>query len=451
MKLKNIITKRILSLTLISAIIISVFLCTVFYINHYKTEKDNIMKNFSIIDGKYQSLENIDFMDNIEALNYNITIFSPNDEVLYKTEDSFSAKEGKENYIDIVNNSLKDKKTFSKTVRKFSSETYLYGGKTFNNNTLLLAKKINYFSSVTLNIFVAILILFICITFISLMMSTEFTKELIDPINNMTIETGEPKYEELRPLVETIKGQKEEIKRQMENVLKIEKIRQEFTANVTHELKTPITSISGYAEMIETGMAKPEDTQLFAKKIRQEAGRLLLLIEDIIELSHLDDTKMAKTLSRIDLFALAKECVESLQMYAKQFNVTVEVRGTKTILNVDDKMAYELIYNLCDNAIRYNKYNGRVVVTVNPLEKGAKVTVADTGIGIPEEHQERIFERFYRVDKSRSKQTGGTGLGLAIVKHIAEQHNAEIMIESEINVGTVVTVIIPEKDLEEPL
>ncbi|WIV11357.1 ATP-binding protein [Proteiniborus sp. MB09-C3] len=219
-----------------------------------------------------------------------------------------------------------------------------------------------------------------------------------------------------------------------------EKIRREFTANVSHELKTPLTSISGYAEIIENGIAKQEDIKDFAKKIHNEAARLILLINDIIKLSELDETSAELQLEQVDLLEIAKECKNMLLVPAQKKKISMEVVGESCKIFANPSMMEELIYNLCDNAIRYNKPNGNVIVTVKAEDKYAILSVEDTGIGIPEKYQNRIFERFYRVDKSRIKSTGGTGLGLSIVKHIVQRHNAKISLSSTVNVGTKITV-----------
>lgn len=209
-----------------------------------------------------------------------------------------------------------------------------------------------------------------------------------------------------------------------------EKMRREFTANVTHELKTPLTSISGYAEIIASGLARPDDVQGFAKKIHKESGRLLSLIGDIIELSQLDESSSSEDYSPVDLAGIAYEVADDLRSNAEKLNVKITVDAEKTVISGNRNQLYELIYNLCDNAIRYNKPDGKVNITVKHDEKCSVIKVADTGIGIPEKHHKRVFERFYRVDKSRSKETGGTGLGLAIVKHIAEQHGGSVTLKS---------------------
>lgn len=221
----------------------------------------------------------------------------------------------------------------------------------------------------------------------------------------------------------------------------VEKMKQEFTANVSHELKTPLTSISGYAEMIESGIARDEDVKSFAAKIHKEAQRLVALIGDIIKLSRLEEEASEQDrISTIDMAEILSDCNDSLAMNAHKHGVEIEVNAKPCKIRGDREMIYELVYNLCDNAIRYNKEGGSVMLGVEPVGDRVVLTVEDTGIGIPSEHIDRVFERFYRVDKSRSKQTGGTGLGLAIVKHIAEQHNAKIEIQSEHQKGTKITV-----------
>ena len=211
--------------------------------------------------------------------------------------------------------------------------------------------------------------------------------------------------------------------------------RQEFTANVSHELKTPLQSILNSAQLLQSGLVKPEDVQKFTGYICSETERLLQLINDIIRLSQLDESGEFPQES-INLYAVTSQVLQTLLPAADSRNITVELLGEHTVITGVRQLAYELIYNLCDNAIRYNKDGGKVTVTVGK----DSITVKDTGIGIPKEHQARIFERFYRVDKSHSRETGGTGLGLSIVKHAAQQLGAIIELKSEPNIGTTVIV-----------
>ena len=221
-----------------------------------------------------------------------------------------------------------------------------------------------------------------------------------------------------------------------------ERNRREFTANVSHELKTPLQGIIGSAELLENGMVKQEDVPRFVGHIRAEAQRLVTLIGDIIRLSQLDEGEPMPT-EPVELLAVAREAAENLRSAAETRNVTVEVTGTPATVSGVRRLLYEIVLNLCDNAIKYNTEGGRVEVEVAQDGGTAAVTVRDTGIGIPPEHQSRVFERFYRVDKSHSKASGGTGLGLSIVKHAVQYHHGVIQLKSEVGKGTEIRVTFP--------
>lgn len=221
-----------------------------------------------------------------------------------------------------------------------------------------------------------------------------------------------------------------------------ERNRREFTANVSHELKTPLQSITGSAELLENGLVKPEDVPRFTGMIRTEAARLVTLVDDIIHLSQLDEG-IAPARELVDLLETARAAASVLHNRAREKGVRVSVTGESVSISGVRSFLYEMICNLCDNAIKYNVENGCVEITVSRGERKAAVTVRDTGIGIPAEYQSRVFERFFRVDKSRSKASGGTGLGLSIVKHIAQYHGAVIELQSEPGSGTVVSVVFP--------
>lgn len=225
---------------------------------------------------------------------------------------------------------------------------------------------------------------------------------------------------------------------------KAEQIRREFTANVSHELKTPLHSISGYAELLKNDMVKEADKIPFAGKIYEEAGRMIQLVEDIISLSHLDEGAGDMQWENTDLYTLADKAVQSLEPQANAACVTLALSGVPAVINGIPQLLYSIVYNLCDNAIKYNHENGSVMVTIENENSKVVLSVQDTGIGIAPEHQERIFERFYRVDKSHSKAVGGTGLGLSIVKHAAKIHNAKIEVKSLAGKGTTVIVTFPK-------
>lgn len=236
-----------------------------------------------------------------------------------------------------------------------------------------------------------------------------------------------------------IRRQMAQLKREYE---KQDRMRRDFTANVSHELKTPLTSISGYAEIIREGMVKSEDVGRFAGKIYEEAQRLIVLVEDILNLSHLDEGAPGQERRQgIDLYALCEGAMASLAEAARQRGITLTLTGQRQTVDGAEKILGEIIFNLCDNAIKYNKENGRVEVSVTREPDWVVLTVQDTGIGIPPGETDRVFERFYRVDKSHSKEIGGTGLGLSIVKHAAAYHDAKIQLDSQLGRGTRVRVL----------
>lgn len=221
---------------------------------------------------------------------------------------------------------------------------------------------------------------------------------------------------------------------------KAEKMRREFSANVSHELKTPLTSISGYAELMQNGMVQPQDISQFAGKIYKEAARLISLVEDIIKISRLDEKDARTTKELVDLYEISTEIVERLSSVAERNMVTLHLEGSSVKLIAVRAMMLDLIYNLCENGIKYNSQGGSVTISIYEEDQHPVIKVSDTGIGIPSKYQERIFERFYRIDKSHSKQTGGTGLGLSIVKHVVEYQGGYIEVHSTPEEGTAITI-----------
>lgn len=257
-------------------------------------------------------------------------------------------------------------------------------------------------------------------------------------------------YEELEPLVSRLNEQRGELLERMSAIQDADDMRREFTANVTHELKTPIASISGASELIRDGICRPEDVQGFAGRIYDDARRLSSLVSDILMLSKLDETERAGDRAalfgpdeRVDLLAVARDVERRLAPKAQRLGVTVHVEGVSYVIRGNARLLDELVSNLVENAIRYNREGGHVYVWVLPHDGRPSIRVSDTGIGIPEEAQKKVFERFYRVDKGRSRDMGGTGLGLAIVKHAAAFHAADVSLASKLGEGTSVTVTFP--------
>jgi two-component system phosphate regulon sensor histidine kinase PhoR len=223
-----------------------------------------------------------------------------------------------------------------------------------------------------------------------------------------------------------------------------EKMRQEFTANVSHELKTPLQSISGYAELLKSGMVKEEDVQQFAERIYSESQRMITLVNDILELSHLDEGMEDMIREDVNLYEIAARAVDSLEEEAAAAGVALELTGEPSVINGYSQLLSLIVYNLCENGIKYNNPKGSVKVDVIDFRDRTVLTVNDSGIGIPLDQQERVFERFYRVDKSHSKEVGGTGLGLSIVKHATAIHNGEIHLVSAPKYGTTITITFPK-------
>lgn len=371
-----------------------------------------------------------------------ITVIAADGSVLYESSADATAMD---NHLERPEVQEAVKNGEGQSVRQSSTmkmNTFYYTVLLDDGSILRVARESHSIWSILYQSLPVFLITLILLLVVCLVLSRYLTKTLVSPIEQMAADMDHIEeanvYEELVPFAETIKEQHEAI-------LSNANMRQEFTANVSHELKTPLAAISGYSELIENGMASGQDVIRFASGIHQSANRLLTLINDIIRLSELDVMKQEEPFEEIDLYELARDSVEMLQVRAEEHGVILSMEGSPCTIQGDKQMIEELIYNLCDNAICYNNVGGSVQVTVGIMEEQTILRVQDTGIGIPKESQERIFERFYRVDKSRSKSTGGTGLGLAIVKHIVAVHNAHISLVSEVGKGTDITITFAEK------
>ena len=312
------------------------------------------------------------------------------------------------------------------------SAVFLWVYKTDFQNVLSLVARYSYI----------IAIIIISITAVSLIAAHAVTKRIVKPIEKMgtdlkNISENCP-YEELKPFTEKIKTQIDEKDR-------LEHLTKQFTANLSHELKTPLTAISGYGELLENTSVSTEDAVRFGGIIYKESQRLINLTHDIIQLSQLEEYDFKPIIDSVDLTAGAKSCADALSVEAQKRNITLTIDGESAYVRGTKSLLEDLIYNLVENAIRYNVENGSVCICIKKENNSTVLVVKDTGIGIPEKYLDRIFERFFRVDKSRSKETGGTGLGLAIVKHTAEYLGGTVKMESKENEGTTVTVKLPKK------
>lgn len=406
----------------------------------YQVYEKQIYEDLKLMASLIEEMNYLEVVENnsgnLPGKNLRISIISEDGVVIY---DNHVLKEQMDNHKDreeIIETIAVGEGSGHRKSKTIGSRSYYYAKKMEDGNIIRIAKEVSTIGHIFYQFCPLIICLVLILVIICLVVAQYFTKKLLEPINHMANHLEDNHlgiYPELLPFMNRIRTQHADI-------LKSARMRQDFTANVSHELKTPLTSISGYSELIESGMATDDDIQHFAKEIHKNSTRLLTLINDIIRLSELDATDGQGSFELLNLYELTKTCVESLQLNAEKHGVTIDFMGEDCKINGSREMVEELVYNLCDNAIRYNKVNGEVHVTVGKKGKRVILAVSDTGIGIPREHQERIFERFYRVDKSRSKRTGGTGLGLAIVKHIVSQLDAEISLDSEFGKGTKIEV-----------
>lgn len=281
----------------------------------------------------------------------------------------------------------------------------------------------------------------------AVLLSISLSNKISTPINSIDFDAPDkaklPK--EFAPLCQRIETQNKEMEKRFQTITanheSQDSLRQQFTANVSHELKTPLTSVSGYAELIRDGLVDNENVSRFAGKIYDESQRMINLVGDIIKLSQFDEKDINVKIERINLLNLSRTVISGLEPLAQKHNVTINLKGDDVEINGAELIVEEIIHNLVKNAIKYNKDGGKVDVTIKQCLDGVELSVKDTGIGIPEEDIDHIFERFYRVDKSHSKDIGGTGLGLSIVKHGAMFHNASLFVESKLGVGTSIRVL----------
>lgn len=418
--------------------ITAVLILSVFYSYSDNQLKEQLRVVESVVENQLAQDDDTAFISNHIDKNVRITLVAKDGTVIADSQESANKLGNHLNRQEIQQAIKNGEATVTRHSDTQGKKIYYFAKQLDNGNVLRVsteAKSIGkFFSDYIIYIFLCIIVVIVAAVFVSM----GITKSIVKPITQLGQSLDNiDKFksdEELKPLVNALLQQKKKQKM-------LDKQKKQFTANVSHELKTPLTSIAGYAELIETGMAKPEDIKPFAGVIRKQALRLVSLSEDIIQLSQLeesDDEDMS--FESVNLYEIAQRCVEALNINAINKCVTLNLTGEECYIRGKAQLVEELVYNLCDNAIRYNKENGNVTVTVTPLEKGASVNVKDTGIGIPKKYQERIFERFFRVDKSRSKATGGTGLGLAIVKHITQLHDAKLEISSEEGKGTEIIV-----------
>ncbi len=440
--MKKKINLRLVGIAII-AVLATVIGITIIYYNLFQKQVRaelsicaKLLKDTHYFESVNIDIDEIDLSTDIDELR--VTWVAQDGTVLYDNDKSAELMQNhndrpeiQEAFSDGLGEAIRKSDTMNKN-------TFYYAVLLNNGTVLRVATNAQSLWAVFMSVAPIIVLIIIIIISVCVVISHLLTRQLLRPIevmvSNLENADYESPYRELDPISEMLKTQHTDI-------LAAAKARQDFTANVSHELKTPLTAIVGYAELLEGGMVGEDKQNHFYQEIRKKADRLLALINDIIKLSELDRVDHRLAFEQIDLYELADECVNELSVTAKLKNISINLEGENNTIHANRDLIKELIENLVQNAIRYNNPEGKVTVSVNNIDNSICLIVKDNGIGIPAADQQRVFERFYRVDKSRSKATGGTGLGLAIVKHIVEIHDAKIELDSAPGVGTTVSVI----------
>lgn len=434
----------------LTTILVTTLLVTAVFYNFFRREIMDELRTFTRVlqsTGVFEHKEDLADYSGLEDLR--ISMIASDGTVLYDNDVDVGVLGNHGDRPEVADAFLYGEGQSVRRSDTLDQSTFYYAVRQKDGSVLRLAREASSIWRVFKSAFPILAIMAILEFALCGLLAARATRSLMAPIEQLAEhldESGDvPVYREMIPFVRTIQ-------KQHEDILKNARMRQEFTANVSHELKTPLTSISGYAELIEHHMVSADNIPRFAGEIHKSANRLLLMINDIIRLSELDAMETTSlSFDRIPLYQLAENCVNMMQVNAEKHRVTLKLKGVPCFIHGNREMVEETLYNLCDNAIRYNNEGGSVAVTAEPLGNQVILSVEDTGIGIPKEHQDRVFERFYRVDKSRSKATGGTGLGLAIVKHIVAQHGAELKLESEAGKGTKITILFDNGDNSDTL
>ncbi len=436
-----------LIIVILASIIITMLLSAVVCYEIIKKETFSDLKTDAMLIINSKVLNDTDNIEiNGKYNNLRVTVIKEDGSVIF---DNYADIKNMENHINRPEVARAVKTGYGEAIRKsetLKKDSFYYAVYIKKSHILLrVSKESGSVYGIITGMLPAIIILAGVLMFAAVLITYYLSRSMIKPMEQLAVEMETIKiakekkiekiktYPELQPFVDTIIQQHEDI-------IGSSRIRQEFTANVSHELKTPLTAISGYAQLIENEMTTPDETVKFAGDIQKNANRLLILINDIIRLSELDSSKTEPDCEKIDLSVLVKNVVNSIQLKASDNNINIIMNLHESYIYADKMMIEELVFNLTDNAIRYNNPHGTVEITVSSDKKYTILEVKDNGIGISKEHQQRIFERFYRVDKSRSKQSGGTGLGLAIVKHIVAKNDATLKLSSEEGVGTTIQV-----------
>lgn len=429
--------QRSMSLILCITLILSILSFSyVIYENNISIMKEEVKKEVLHIS-QGVNMGGIDYVNGILEYHTNsrITLIEEDGRVILDNEANPSGLENHKNRKEVVEAQRDGVGSATRFSASLGTQTFYYAMKLEDGGVIRVSRTTQSVLSTIFDLIPSFLLVGFLVFLVAMLMSYSETKKMIKPLNELDLEKPLENeiYDELSPLLRRIDISNK-------NKEETETMRREFSANVSHELKTPLTSISGYAELMKTGLVRAEDIQGFSEKIYDEASHMVVLIEDIIRISHLDEKGMEMEKREVDIYYIMREICSRLSFHTENKNVQLSISGGPVIIEAVPSVLDEMLYNIAENAVKYNKENGEVNIWVGSTLEGARVIVTDTGIGIPIEEQERIFERFYRVDKSHSKETGGTGLGLSIVKHAARLHNASITLESTPGNGTKIII-----------
>jgi len=430
-------------------ILIAVFamVMTALY-SHFSDEQLEELRNETELVTQGVSLNGEAYFTGLDVVDFRITWITADGEIIYDNEADTAIMENhleREEIRSAIETGYGESRRYSATL----SEMQLYRAQRMSDGSIIrLSITQATIWSLFLRFSLPLFIIIVAALVLSLFIASHLSRRIVEPLNALDLDhpkaATEDIYDELKPLLRRLEDQHIQIERDKEELEKTSLIRQEFTANASHELKTPLHAISGYAELIETGMVKSEDVPTFAGMIRSESQRMTKLVEDIIDLSYLDGGAAGVEREECDLYRIAQNALEALETEAHDAGVKITLRGESAVMQGIPTVLYSVAYNLCTNAIKYSDSGKEVTVDVINRPGQAVLSVKDQGIGIPKKDLNRIFERFYRVDKSRSKKVGGTGLGLSIVKHAALIHGANIDVISEPGKGSVFTVTFPK-------
>ena len=424
--------------------------------NYFTDAQAEQLKEQTQLAAQGVAKEGKEYLNSLDIEKYRITWIDKDGTVLFDSKANTDEMENhleREEIKDALKKGVGQSSRYSKTLME--KQRY-YAEKISDGSVVRLSVSQYTWWRLAYGMMTPILILIVVSYGLSLYLAYELSNRIVEPLNDLDLDHPEDidTYDEIKPLIIKIEAQQRLLNRQNKQLLrdisekeKAEQIRKEFTANVSHELKTPLQSISGCAELLSNGMVKDEDVPQFSQQIYSESKRMTSLVDDIIGLSRLDEGARDMTREKVDLMDISSDVVNRLLPVANNTGVELSIEGEKSEFVGIPSLLNEIVYNLCDNAIKYNKNDGHVSVSVTSDEKKVVLTVSDDGIGIPLEQQERIFERFYRVDKSHSKEVGGTGLWLSIVKHAVSLHNGKIELRSQLGTGTTITVTFPKESI----